>query len=463
MSRNRSVTQDGREAGRDERILIVGAGLVGSLLSIYLARRGLRVEVYDRCSDPRLVDLSAQRSSINLSLCERGFKALDRVGIGNAVRACCVPSYGRLIHDEHGGVVFQPYGDNGECTYAILRNDLNRVLIDFAEKSFGVAFRFDERCLDLEPTTTTVQFEDAKTGLVHNEEATRVFGADGVFSKIRSRLERLPRFNYSQLYLDHGYSELNMPSIEGVPWADQRLSVHLWPRGGYLLLGLPNLDGSIVCSLHLPLEGEPSFCALRTERDLLRFLSNSFPDAVDYMPNAVADFFGHRINYLVTIRCFPWTFDGRVALIGDSAHAIVPFFAQGVNAGFEDCLVLDDCLEEHGFDWRAVFNAYQTRRKPDADAVSDLSLHHFNELRDSVGKPTFHLKKRIEKRLSELDPERFVSLYSMVTFKATPYAEALRRGRELEALIQRIMETPAIADKTEIELNRLIDQAVAAV
>jgi kynurenine 3-monooxygenase len=455
--------QDGRRDGRDERVLIVGAGLVGSLLSIYLARRGLRVEVFDRCSDPRRVDLSSQRASINLSLCERGFQALDRVGIGNAVRACSVPSYGRLIHDERGSVAYQPYGDNGECTWAILRNDLNRLLIDFAEKSFGVAFRFGERCLDLEPTTTTIQFEDTATGLVHNERATRVFGADGVFSKIRSRLERLPRFNYSQLYLDHGYTELNMPSIEGAPWADHRLSVHLWPRGGYLLLGLPNLDGSLVCSLHLPLEGETSFEALHTEERLLRFLASSFPDAVDYMPNAAGDYFGHRINYLVTIRCFPWTFEGRVALIGDAAHAIVPFFAQGVNAGFEDCLVLDQCLDEHGSDWKAAFRAYETRRKPDADAVSDLSLQHFHELRDHVGRPTFHLKKRIERRVSELYPERFVPLYSMVTFKATPYAEALRRGRELEALIQRIMDTPAIADKTEIELRQLIDQAVATV
>lgn len=457
MSRNATLNQQRSES---ERIVIVGAGLVGSLLAIYLARRGMPVEVFERHPDPRAVDLSAQRSSINLSLCERGFKALDRVGIGNAVRACCVPSYGRLVHDERGGVSYQPYGERGEATYAILRNDLNRVLIDFAEKSFGVAFRFGERCVDLDPATAAVVFQDEATGLSHAEQATRVFGADGVFSKVRAQLHRLPRFNYSQLYLDHGYAELSMPTIDGAPWAERRLAVHLWPRGGYMLLGLPNLDGSLVCSLHLPLDGEPSFASIRSEGDLQRFLAGSFPDAVDFIPQAADDFFGHRLNYLVSIRCYPWTFEDRVALIGDAAHAIVPFYAQGVNSGFEDCLVLDRCLAEFGGDWRAVFRAYQERRKPDADAVSDLSLQHFNELRDLVGKPSFHLKKRIEKKLAERYPERFVPLYSMVTFLATPYSEALRRGRELEMLIQRIVDLPALPETPEPELDRLIDQVL---
>lgn len=446
----------------DERILIVGAGLVGALLSIYLARRGMRVDVFERHPDLRTLDLSAQRSSINLSLCERGFRALDHVGVGNAVRQRVVATYGRAIHALDDTVAYQPYGDAGEHTFAILRNDLNEVLVQCAERDFGVRFHWNERCLDIDLEAPAVTFENTTTGARHRQEAGRVFGADGVFSTVRSRLERTPLFNYSQTYLDHAYAELNLPTIDGTHWAHLRQSVHLWPRGGHLLLGLPNQDGSVVCSLHLPLEGEPSFASLDTPERLLAFLETSFPDAAPLMPQAADDYFGHRRNYLVHIRCFPWTHGGKVALIGDAAHAIVPFYAQGVNAGFEDCLVLDECLDAHAGDWNAVLGRYERRRKPEADAVSDLSLQHFRDLRDNISRPAFLLKKRIEKMLGELYPERFVPVYTMVTFKAFPYSEALRRGREQELIIDRILQTPAIAQLSEPELPRLIDRVLQA-
>lgn len=446
----------------DERIVIVGAGLVGSLLGIYLARRGFQVDVFERHPDLRTLDLSAQRSSINLSLCERGFRALDHVGIGDAVRERVVPTYGRAIHDLEGNVTYQAYGDAGEHTFAILRNELNEVLVQNAERDFGVRFHWNERCVDIDFETPAVTFENLTSGLGHRQEATRVFGADGVFSRVRSRFERLPLFNYSQTYLDHAYAELNLPTLDGTSWAQHRQSVHLWPRGGLLLLGLPNQDGSVVCSLHLPLEGEPSFASLRTPEDLQAFLATHFPDAAPLMPNAADDFFGHRRNYLVHIRCYPWTRGGKVALIGDAAHAIVPFYAQGVNAGFEDCLVLDECIAAHGGDWEVIFRRYERRRKPEADAVSDLSLQHFRDLRDNIAKPSFHLKKRIERTLAQLYPERFIPVYTMVTFRAFPYSEALRRGREQEALIQQILETPAVAQLSEPELPRLIDRVLQA-
>ncbi len=462
MLEDQRLTHQDRAAAPQERILIVGSGLVGSLLAIFLARRGLAVEVFERHPDLRTLDLSARRPSINLSLCERGFRALDHIGIGDAVRALTVPTYGRAVHSLAGEVSFQPYGERGEATYAILRNDLNRALVDCAERSFGVQFHWDERCLDVDLDHPAATFESGASGRSHRQEATRIFGADGVFSRVRSRLERTPLFNYSQTYLDHAYTELDMPTIDGTPWARHRNSVHLWPRSTHMLLGLPNQDGSLVCSLHLPIEGDPSFSSLQTPEDLAEYLGRSFPDALPLMPEAAANFFARRANYFVSIRCYPWTRAGKVALIGDAAHAIVPFFAQGVNAGFEDCLVLDECLDHHPGDWQAAFQLYERRRKPEADAVSDLSLHHFRELRDDLGKPTFLLKRRIEKTLGELYPERFIPLYTMVTFKALPYSEALQRGREQDALIERLLATPAIAQAPDSELPRLIDRVLQA-
>ncbi|HZF08649.1 MAG TPA: NAD(P)/FAD-dependent oxidoreductase [Thermoanaerobaculia bacterium] len=451
------------EPGQGERVLVVGAGLVGSLLAIYLARRGHRVEVWERHADLRRTELATFRSSINLSLCERGFQALDRVGMRSEVCARAVPSYGRLIHGLDGGIAFQPYGNHGEATYSILRNDLNRILVDRAENVYGVVFRFGEKCRDVDLDTPAVQFEETRTGHVHREVASVVLGADGVFSAVRLRLQRTPGFNYAQQYLDHGYSELDVPTVPDRRWAGQRSAVHLWPRGRYMLLGLPNVDGSLVCSLHLPFRGATSFSSLTTPAALEEFLKRSFPDVADLMPDAAEQFFRHRTNHLVSIRCFPWTYGGRVALIGDAAHAVVPFYAQGVNAGFEDCRVLDDCLEDAGDDWATALRLYEERRKPEADAVSDLSLQHFEELRDHVGQPQFLLKKNIERRLAELYQDWFVPIYNRVTFQAAPYTEALRRSREQEALLQQILSLPEVSTAKETELTGLIRQVVDGV
>lgn len=426
-----------------EKIVIVGAGLVGSVLAIYLARRGFAVEVYERRCDFRRGDPDASRSSINLSLSTRGLRALDQVGVGDAVRKLTVPTYGRAIHGTDNDLTYQAYGNNGEATYAILRNDLNRVLIDSAIK-LGVNFYFDEKCLDIDLASGTLRFEDCRTGALHHVTATRIFGADGLHSTVRLRLQRTRHFNYSQTYLDHGYKELNVPANALAEWAAMKTAVHLWPRGGYMLLGLPNVDGSFVCSLHLPLEGSPSFASIQDGSDLLAFLESSFPDVMGQIPDAVESFFSHSTNYFAEIRCFPWCFEDRVALIGDAAHAIFPFYAQGVNAGFEDCQIFDQCLEEYGLNWHQVFDGFQRRRKPDADAVSDLSRSHFYELRDLVGKPSFQLRKLVERKLNEIYPNEFIPLYSMVSFECIPYSEALRRDRRQRAIVDRVLAIPNV-------------------
>jgi kynurenine 3-monooxygenase len=433
---------------------------VGSLLAIYLAQRGHRVEVWERRADLRKGGFARDQSSINLSLCERGFRALERVKIKERVRDLAVPLYGRLIHGMEAAPVFQPYGERGEASYSILRNALNRVLIDYAEQEFGVAFHFGEKCLDIDLQNDVVQFEDTRTGCVHHQKGSVIFGADGAFSGVRTRLLRTRGFNYSQQYLDHGYLELNIPSVPEGRWPSPKPAVHLWPRVRYMLLGLPNLDGSLVCSLHLPLEGESSFASLTDGESVARFLRDSFPDVADLMPRAADEFFSREINHLVSVRCFPWVYEGRLALIGDAAHAVVPFYAQGVNAGFEDCLVLDECLDDCNDDWSSALRAFERRRKPDADAVSDLSLQHFVELRDHVGQARFQLKKRIERKLAELYPDWFVPLYSIVTFTAAPYSEALRRGCKQEAFLEKILTVPEIFDSSDPELTRLIQQVV---
>ncbi len=442
-----------------EPLIIVGAGLVGSLLAIQLARRGHRVELFERQPDLRRAETNGDRSSINLSLCERGLAVLDEIELGDALRAIAVPAYGRLIHDLDGTLTYQPYGNHGERTYSVLRNDLNKILLDEAEKRHGVRVHFGQRCVDLDPDQAIVQFEESATGKLHSHRASRLFGADGIFSAVRMRLQRTRRFNFSQQYLDHGYKELRLDLSGESEWMEHREVVHLWPRGGYMLLGLPNIDGTFVCALHLPLDGpHPSFESIQDEKAMRAFLGQSFPDIARHVPS-FSEFSRTSVNHLASVRCFPWCHGDRVALVGDAAHAVFPFYAQGVNAGFEDCSVLNRCLDE--FDnWGDAFQAYERRRKPNADAISDLSRNHFIELRDLVGQPNFQLRKRIERRLNDRFPDAFSSLYSLVTFSVTPYCEASARGREQDHVVDAILAQSCEVSASDSDLDQLIDRVL---
>lgn len=426
-----------------ERIIIIGAGLAGSLLSIYLAKRGYKVEVYERNPDIRTMTIEHGRS-INLTLCDRGFKALDNVGMGDLVRRIAVPVYGRLIHDVTGRLVYQPYGNNNEAIYSISRTGLNRALLDFAEKNHHVNFYFKQKCVGINLADATVEIKNLENEKVTRQKAARLFGADGAHSVIRMQMQRKGRFNYSQQYWEQGYKELRVPADVNAGWTGKTNVLHIWPRSNYMLIGFPNTDGSFTCSLHIPFEGEISYEALKTAEDLLALFRNSFPDVVDLIPNLVEDFFTNPPNTMVTIKCWPWTYLDKAALIGDAAHSIYPSYGQGANAGFEDCETLDTCIDRHGDDWGAILGEYQRLRKPNTDAIADLCVDHFVELRDLVGDPIFILRKEIERKINQMYPDRYKDLYSMITFTCMPYTEALRIGREQHSIVDRIMDFESI-------------------
>jgi len=446
-----------------ETILVIGGGLVGSLLSTYLVRQGHEVHLFDRLPDFRKAKAPSGRS-INLTICERGFTSLDRVGAGDLVRAIAIPCYGRMVHAADGSVEWQPYGNRREAIHSVSRNNLNRALLSLALEQPSLTCHFEQKCQEVDLEHLSVEFKDLRTGETSHWRGDRLFGADGAHSAVRLRLQRSQRFNLRQEYLDQGYKELNVPPAATGGWALEGNAIHIWPRGHYMLIGFPNLDRSFTLSLHMPFEGEPSFAAMRTPDDVQRLFERSFPDALPLLPNLVEDFFGRPEASMVTIRCSPWTYRDRVLLIGDAAHAIVPSYGQGANSGFEDCSVLADCIAESAGDWGRAFHRYESLRKPSAEAIADLALEHFHELRDLVGDPQFLLRKRIERRINELFPNRYCPLYSLVSFTNVPYVEALQRDRVQRTLIDRVQAIPGIADRLESEeIVDLIEQLIAEV
>ena len=445
-----------------ENILIVGGGLVGSVLAMYLARYGEPVVVFDYRPDPRIQELRSGRS-INLTLCERGLKALAGIGVAEEIRARSVPVYGRVIHDKSGGMTYQPYGTRGEALYSISREDLNRACVKFAEERFGVQFRFSHKCVQVDIGRPAACFMDAQTGQVVAYGATRLVGADGVHSAVRLQMQRSLRFNYSQQYLEQEYKELTVAPAAGEKEVLERNALHLWPRGHYMLIGFPNLDGSFALALHLPLNREPSFDSIATVDDLLGLFEESFPDVLPLMPTLVEDFFRRPATLMVTTRCSPWTHEGKVTLIGDAAHAIVPSYGQGANAGFEDCEVLCQCIEASGGDWRAAFEDYERRRRPNAEAIADLALEHFREIRELVGDPEFLLRKSLERRLAERYPDEYTPLYNLVSFTCMSYVEALRIEARQKSLVDRLLALEGVGRMLDTgEIDRHIDELFRA-
>lgn len=419
---------------QQKEIAIMGAGLVGSLLSVYLAKEGHQVTVYERRPDMRKATIGGGRS-INLALSDRGWKALSKVGADRPVREMGIPMYGRMIHHEDGTTSYQPYGKDDQAIYSVSRSGLNAVLMDYAEQH-GVAFSFEEGC-------DTVDIDSRTAHLSNGKQVTPdlLFGADGAFSRVRLSMMKTDRFDYSQQYLPHGYKELSIPSAPDGGWLIEKEALHIWPRHDFMLIALPNLDGSFTCTLFAPFDGPNGFNQVSDSTSLKAYFKQHFADALPLMPALETDYFTNPTASLVTVRCYPWVKHQSIALIGDASHAIVPFYGQGMNSGFEDCDVLHQCMQQHGDDWSAVLAAYQESRKPSADAIADLALQNFIEMRDRVDDPAFLYRKQLEKRLHEKYPNAFVPQYTQVTFSHLPYEKALAAGKQQEAFFDQIIAT----------------------
>ncbi len=424
-------------------ITIIGAGLVGSLLSIYLAKRGHKVSIYERRGDMRLEKMSAGRS-INLALSDRGLLALDKVGLSEEIKQIAIPMHGRQIHNLDGSTAFQPYGKEGQYINSVSRATLNMKLMDLAEQH-GVEIHFNHKCISIDWKKKQITFELSNSEL-RTQNSELIFGSDGDFSAARLQHQlQHDKFDYQQYYIDCGYKELTIPPTVSGDFAMEINALHIWPRKDYMLIALPNLDKSFTCTLFFPFEGEASFSKLTTEEKVKEFFSTTFPDAVPLMPDYVNEFFNNPASSLVTVKCFPWIRDDKFALIGDAAHAIVPFFGQGMNCGFEDCRILDELIESNGDDWTTILQQYQTLRKPDGDAIADLAVNNFTEMRERTASPKFLLQKKIEARLHDKYPDKWIPAYSQVTFSPhIRYSEALQRGQKQEVIMQEVMDLPGI-------------------
>lgn len=426
-----------------KKIAVVGAGLVGSLLAIYLKRRGHEVHVYDRSPDIRTVNFSGR--SINLVMSDRGWRALETLGLTSAIQKIGIPVDKRAIHLKDQDLQYQHYGLEGEAIYSLSRGILNRKMIDLAEAE-GVVFHFEEKIWDVSLGTATLHKGDTEHGQWSELSYDIVFGADGAFSRIRHRMQRQSMFNYSQEFLELGYKELHIPAnADGTHKLDKN-SLHIWPRGNFMLMALANLDGSFTCTLFMPHKGENSFEQLTDKDTLVAFFAHYFPDTQEVIPNLVEDFFKNPKSYLVTMKCFPWTHNDKVALIGDACHAIVPFYGHGMNAGFEDITVLNEMIDLYGDDWVQIFKAYENSRKPNTDAIAELSYRNFMEMSNKTADAKFLLQKKIEKWFFEKHPDKWMPLYSRVTFSHQPYAEALAEGDRQHAIMQEILSIDQIED-----------------
>jgi kynurenine 3-monooxygenase len=425
-------------------IAIVGSGLVGSLLAIYLRKSGHKVTVFDRRPDIRTITFSGR--SINLAMSNRGWNALQKVGIDDEIRKIAIPLYQRAMHVIGEPLYFQKYGKDDEAIWSTSRGVLNKKMIDLAEAS-GVTFRFNEKVWD-------VDLPEAKlfTGETEKREWKEygydlIFGCDGAFSRVRHKMQRHSRFDYSQKFIDVGYKELTiLPNEDGTHKMDDH-SFHIWPRGKFMLIAMPNLDGSFTCTLFLPFEGEVSFESITTREQAKTFFSTYFPNVLPDLENVIEDFFRNPTSAMVTTKCFPWTYSDKVALVGDSAHAIVPFYGQGMNAGFEDIQILSELMEKYGDAWETIFKEYQELRKPNADAIAELSYRNFMEMSLKTADPNFLLQKKIERHFAKKHPDKWIPVYSRVTFSDRPYSEALAIGDAQEKIMQEVMRISGIAEK----------------
>ena len=418
--------------------ILIGSGLAGGLLAAYLGRRGYEVELYERRADPRAGNFVGGRS-INLALSTRGIHALEQLGIADKVLKHAIPMRGRMIHDKSGELHFSPYDrDPNKFINSIGRAALNTTVIEAALRYPNVSVHFNHRCTDVDLEGASAYLETEQGQVSARGDA--VIGVDGAFSAVRQSMQkRLAGFQYEESYLPHGYKELTIPPAADGSWRMEKEALHIWPRKSFMMIALPNPDGSFTCTLFWEFKGPRSFESTKTDDDVCRFFNEEFPDAVPLMPALLEDFHENPTGSLVTIRCAPWFYKDRVALVGDAAHAVVPFYGQGMNAAFEDCVVLDECLAQFPENRERAFAEYFAKRKENADALADLAVENFIEMRDKTASKIFRAKKKLDHWLEAALPGIYLPLYTMVTFTQMPYAVAAKRARIQDTIVYSAM------------------------
>lgn len=440
-----------------EKIVIVGAGLVGSLLSIYMARAGYSVYVYDKNPDPRqTVPGSAAGQSVNITLCQRGFQALEAVDLSEEIRRFCIPLYQRVIHSLDNGLIFQPYGNRNEALFSIERKYLLPILLEAASSYENIHLFFNQKCLDVDLKEPTLKLENLESGEISTVQGDRLFAADGAYSTIRMAMLKQKHFNYSQEYNGHGYKEIYLDAKPDGTWRIEKNGLHIWPRTNFMLLGFPNIDGSFTLSLHLPFHGAISHESIQTHDDLRILFETYFPDIWPFIKNDVGGYFNRPPQTMITVKCFPWTYEDKVALIGDSCHAIFPYYGQGTNAGFEDCQVLLECIKKQPNNWLGVFQEYELLRKANMDVISELCVEHLHVLSQKLNDSRFILKSRIERKIQELYPEH-ASLYHNISFTCMPYTKAVSVERDFHRVVERLLDLEeANSNSSDFDIEPLV-------
>lgn len=442
------------------RIAIIGSGLAGSLLGIYLAKKNFQVEMYERRPDMRESDIGGGRS-INLALSVRGIHALEEVGVSEKIMRIAISMRGRMIHPLSGDLVFQRYGkDESEVIYATSRSELNKALMTAAEKNKNLHINFSMRCTGMDFETGDVKFVNETTGEESAFQFRTVIGTDGSASAIRSEMVEKGISQFTLDSLDYGYKELTIPPGPNGKHIIERNALHIWPRKTFMLIALPNLDGSFTCTFFFPHKGEESFESLNSEEKVKSFFTEYFPDATALIPDLTKEFFTNPTGSMVTVKGSPWHVEGKVLLLGDAAHAIVPFFGQGMNCAFEDCTHINRLIQRQmsygrtpeKIDWKEVFEGFEKTRVKDTNAIADLAVENFVEMRDYVAQPKFQLKKKVERILEEQYPGLFVPKYTMVTFRRIPYSVAYSRGMIQEKILGELCQH--IARPEDVDLRK---------
>jgi kynurenine 3-monooxygenase len=428
------------------KFVLIGSGLAGGLLAAYLGRRGYEVELYERRGDPREGNIVGGRS-INLALSTRGIHALEQIGIADEVLRHAIPMRGRMIHDRSGNLHFSPYDrDPNKFINSIGRAALNTTVIEAAQRYPNANVHFNHRCVDVDLEQAVAHLataSDVEAAVpagpqreIISARGDCVIGVDGAFSAVRQSMQKeMTGFEYDERYLAHGYKELTIPPAPDGSWRMEKNALHIWPRKSFMMIALPNPDGSFTCTLFWEFEGPRSFASTKTDDEIRRFFEEEFPDAVPLMPSLLDDFKTNPTGSLATIRCAPWFYKDKVTLLGDAAHAVVPFYGQGMNAAFEDCVVLDECLAEFPQDRQRAFAQYFERRKENTDALADLAVQNFIEMRDKTASPAFRAKKKLDHMLEGVLPGTYLPLYAMVTFTRLPYSTAAKRARFQDRIV----------------------------